>query len=289
MAKVNFSNIPPLTEKIFYRFKELIYSETGISMRDSKRILVSNRLRKRINALNLTSYDEYYRFLTRTDEGAKELPNFIDAISTNETYFYRGDNQFEVLKKLILPELCQKKSKIRIWSAGCSTGEEPYSTCIVILETAGAHWKGKVEVVATDINTEVIEKAKEGIYSGRTLKFVPKALMTRYFESVGNEKFRVRKMVREIVNFKCHNLLKDEPPGFGFNIIFCRNVMIYFNKSTQKFIVDGSFNKALARDGYLFIGHSESLRGISEYFKYARIHKAPIYVPTQKKSGEEVK
>ena len=287
MANVNFSNIPPLTEKIFHRFKELIYSETGITMRDSKRILVSNRLRKRINALNLTSYDEYYNFLTRTNEGAKELPNFIDAISTNETYFYRGDNQFEVLKKFILPELFQKKSKIRIWSAGCSSGEEPYSICIVILETAGTQWKGIVEIVATDINTEVIEKAKEGTYSGRTLKFVPKTLMTRYFEGVGNEKFRVREAVKEIISFKCHNLLKDEPPGFGFNIIFCRNVMIYFNKSTQKFIVDGSFNKALTHDGYLFIGHSESLSGVSEHFKYSRIHKAPIYVRIQKKQGRE--
>jgi len=283
MLKTNFVVIPALTDKTFDSFKKLIYRETGIFMRDSKRILVSNRLRKRVTALKLKGYDDYYRYLTSTAEGKKEIPNFVDALSTNETYFYRGDKQFEALKQVILPGLFKKQSKIKVWSAACSTGEEPYTICIVILETAGTSWKGEIEIIATDVNTEVIERAKEGVYSGRTLKFVSDELLKRYFDDLGNKKYGVQKILKEKIRFKCHNLLKDGPPATGFDIIFCRNVMIYFDRETQKSIVDNSFYKAIKDDGYLFIGHSESLMGKSERFKYVHVNKAPIYRPVTKK------
>ncbi len=279
MEKMGIVEIPVLTDKTFNDFRELIYREAGITLRDTKRILISNRLRKRIIALKLNSYDDYYRYLTETGEGKRELPNFIDAVSTNETYFYRGDNQFGALREEILPKMFKKRSKINVWSAGCSSGEEPYTICIIIMETAGITWKGEIEIVATDINTEVIDKAGEGVYGGRTLKFVPTGLLERYFDNLGNENYRIKDTVKQHIKFKCHNMLKQDPPGKGFDIIFCRNVMIYFDKNTQGELVDKSFRKAISDEGYLFIGHSESLMGKTESFKYAHVCKAPIYLP----------
>jgi chemotaxis protein methyltransferase CheR len=277
MGGVVVRNVKPLTDRTFQRFRELIYRETGIHMRENKQILVSNRLRKRVLALGFQSYDEYYRFLTGTTAGAGELPHFINAISTNETYFYRGDNHFEILKNDILPVLFKKRDRIRVWSAGCSTGEEPYTICIILFETAGIFWNGEIEILATDINTEVVEQARRGLYSGRSLQYLPPEHLKRYFSRQDGHGYRIRDEIRTKVRFGVHNLLKDEIPGTDFDLIFCRNVMIYFDKKTQKWLVDNSFARALSPEGYLFIGHSESLIGASEKFRYARM-KAPIYV-----------
>lgn len=283
MGKMGLVEISVLADKTFNDFRELIYRETGITLRDTKRILISNRLRKRLIALELNGYDEYYRYLTESGDGKRELQNFIDAVSTNETYFYRGDNQFVALNDDILPRMFKERSKIKVWSAGCSTGEEPYTICIIIMEAAGITWKGEIEILATDINTEVIERASEGVYSGRSLKFVPAGPLGRYFDNLDNENYRVKDSVKQHVNFKCHNLLRQDPPGSGFDIIFCRNVMIYFDKKTQGELVDNSFRKAISDEGYLFIGHSESLMGKTESFKYAHVCKAPIYLPSEKR------
>jgi chemotaxis protein methyltransferase CheR len=269
--------LPNLSEKTFNDFRELIYRETGIYMRESKRILVSNRLRKRILALGMTSYDEYYRYLTGNGDAAHELPRFIDAVSTNETYFFRGDNQFEALSSVILPALYPVRTSIKIWSAGCSTGEEPYTIGIIARETIPPGWRGTVEIVATDINTEVITKAETGMYRGRTLKFVPLDIITRYFDRGVDGTYRIGEQIRSLVRFRVHNLLREDPPDAGFDIVFCRNVMIYFNKETQIRLVDEVFGPVLKKDGYLLIGHSESLIGKSRLFKYAHILKAPIY------------
>jgi chemotaxis protein methyltransferase CheR len=278
MSDTGFVQVPALSDRTFDRFRDLIYRETGIHMRESKRILVSNRLRKRIVALGLHSYDDYYRYLTETEQGAGELPNFIDAVSTNETYFYRGDNQFQALKQVILPELFPRRSSLKIWSAGCSTGEEPYTIAIIVLEAASAlGWEGTPEIIATDINTEVVARAREGVYRGRTLKFMPPGLISRYFQPAGDGEYRMDEEVRRYVRFAVHNLLRQEPPAYGVDVIFCRNVMIYFDRETQQRLVDQVFRKALRPDGYLLIGHSESLIGKSAYFRYAHIMKAPIY------------
>jgi chemotaxis protein methyltransferase CheR len=277
VVRTVYHSVAPLSDKTFQLFRDLIYRETGIHMRDSKRILVANRLRKRVISLGMESYDQYYDFLISEKQGRGEIPFFINAVSTNETYFFRGDSHFETLKSIILPELFKKKNSIKIWSAGCSTGEEPYTICMTILEEAGLLWRGDVEIVATDINTKVIGEAEQGVYSGRTLKYMPPELMKRYFSHLGKGQYRLNEEVRSRVRFHSHNLLKDDAPDNGFDIIFCRNVMIYFDKETQRRLVDGLFSQALLPDGYLFIGHSESLIGCSDYFKYAR-YKAPIYV-----------
>jgi chemotaxis protein methyltransferase CheR len=276
MSRAVRGDVQPLSDETFHLFRDLIYRETGIHIRENKRILVSNRLRKRVIALGMESFDQYYRYLTYMKEGKREIPFFINAVSTNETYFYRGDTHFEVLKTAILPELLKNKKAIKIWSAGCSTGEEPYTICIVILENAGSEWQGVIEIVATDINTKVIETAEKGIYSGRTLQYIHPELIKKYFTDLGNGRYQVKEFVQRRVRFLVHNLLKEDPPCAGFDLIFCRNVMIYFDKRTQRELVDGSFAKALLPDGYLFIGHSESLIGCSDRYRYARL-KAPIY------------
>jgi len=278
-----YAGIEPLSERTFHRFRALIYAKTNINMRESKHILVSNRLRKRILALKLSGYDEYYRYLTESENREQELPHFISAVSTNETYFFREMNHFTALKDSILPELFASKRRIRIWSAGCSSGEEPYNLRILLEEGKGALWEGEAEIVATDISAEAIDRARKGVYRERSLRFVPEQILKRYFVHHGGGTFRVSERLRKGVDFRVHNLLKEQPPEKHFELIFCRNVMIYFDKATQKRLVDEHFAAVLDCRGYLCIGHSESLAGTSSKFRYLRGLKVPVY----QKIGEE--
>ena len=281
-AAVPTLSLPTLSQATFDKFRALIYEKTGIHMRDGKQILVSNRLRKRVALLHLGSYEEYYALLT-SGKAPHEMPHFIDAVSTNETYFFREEKHFSALSRIILPELLKTEKRVRIWSAGCSSGEEVYTLRIVADEAVRAAGSGDVQIVGTDISTTVIERAREGIYHERALRLVPSALLTRYFVPAGEGAYQVRPEMRARVEFKVHNLFTDPPPGDRISIIFCRNVMIYFDKKTQATLVDGVFARAIHPDGYLFIGHSESISGFSTRFRYAAILKAPIYRP--KKEG----
>jgi len=148
---------------------------------------------------------------------------------------------------------------------------------MIAMETARNMWEGRIEILGTDINTGVIATAMQGIYQGRTLQYLPKDLIERYFYPCGEGVYCIKNILKDTVKFKLHNLIKDEPPGFYFDIIFCRNVMIYFDFDTRKFLVDEIFRKTISPLGYLLIGHSESLIGKSNYFEYAHILKAPIY------------
>lgn len=271
--------LPILSDAAFNNFRALIFEKTGIHMRDGKQILISNRLRRRLSALGLGSYEEYYDLLV-SGRARDELHNFIDAVSTNETYFFREANHFSALQSMVLPEILKRRKRISAWSAGCSTGEEPYTLRIVIdefLEKAGGSGKGEATIIGTDISTSVIRKARDGIYNGRALRFVPQAMLERYFVPASGGLRQVSDTLRAGVSFRVHNLLKDPLPGDPFDIIFCRNVMIYFDKATQTKLVDEVFAHALRPDGYLFIGHSESLSGFSREFRYAASLKAPIY------------
>ena len=271
------AEIEPLSKETFHRFRKLIYEKTNINIREGKYILICNRLRKRVRALKLKGYDEYYLYLTDGKGGDKELGHFIDAVSTNETYFFRELNHFIALRDSILPQLFSRKKRIRIWSAGCSTGEEPYTLRIVIDEWKGKPGENEAEIVATDISREVIEKAREGIFNERSVRFVPEEVLQRYFVPAGRGSYRVCESLRRGIDFKVHNLLKEQPPEKCFDVIFCRNVMIYFDKTIQKRLVDEYFARVLDRHGYLCIGHSESLTGTSQKFHYLKGLKAPIY------------
>jgi chemotaxis protein methyltransferase CheR len=215
-------------------------------------------------------------------------------VSTNETYFFREGKHFTALERVILPELFRTRDRVRIWSAGCSTGEEVYTllmvadrACEVLASRAraGREMQG-VQIIGTDISTAVIQRARAGVYGERALRLVPPETLARYFEPVEDGSptggsapgsRAVRQEARARVDFRVHNLFTDEPPGDEIDVIFCRNVMIYFDKPTQARLVDGIFARAIRPDGYLFIGHSESLGGLSKSFQYVSELKAPIY------------
>ena len=263
--------IRPLSSETFVRLRRLIHETTGIWMRDGKQILVANRLRRRLAALGLESYDEYLALLERTDrtaDRAAEMARFIDVVSTNETYFYRETGHLRALETVVLPQLLAHGRPARIWCAGSSTGEEAY-TLRIVCDEAERRCGGSAEITGTDISTAVIAAAREGVYRERSVRHVPPAVLSRCFSAEGEGAWRVLPGLRERVGFRVHNLLADPIPAEGpFDVIFCRNVMIYFDKPTQKRLVDGVFASAIRPDGWLFIGHAESLMGTSERFAY---------------------
>lgn len=257
----------------FDKIRRLIYEKCGINLNEGKKELVSARLGKRLREGNFSSFAEYCRYVT-SDEGTGELVRMIDSISTNLTYFFREDSHFHRLSA-ILPGMTEMAAagrsspKLRIWSAACSTGEEPYSLAITVRECLN---KGPVDVkiLATDISTGVLKTAASGVYPEEKLKNVPPSVLRKYFQR-GTGKwtgyYRVKKDLQDIVHFKRFNLMEAPPEGTYFDVIFCRNVMIYFDKPTQDALVNRIY-QCLVKGGYFFIGHSESLTGLSHLFKY---------------------
>lgn len=258
-----------LSPELFSKFSRLIFQLSGIYMKDSKIVLLSNRLRKRMKILNLERYEEYYQYLLNHKD---EFENFINVISTNETYFFRSESQLEALSNMVLPLIINRKGRARIWSAGCSTGEEPYSIAIVA-DSLGV--LSRVEILATDINSEVVEDAKDGVYNLRRLKYVNENVLKKYFIKVDDEHYKISRNLASNINFKTHNLIKDEYPK-NLDIVFCRNVMIYFNREVQKEIVEKFYN-SIDNGGFFFIGHAETLYIISDKFKYLKIGNSSVY------------
>jgi chemotaxis protein methyltransferase CheR len=262
-----------LKDSDFEKISNLVYQKCGINLHSGKKELVSARLGKRLREGGFSSFSDYYRHVTGED-GTDELVLMIDSISTNLTYFFREESHFVKLSELlpIFSENAarqQNNRKLLIWCAGCSTGEEPYSVAITARESIRDQ-SAKVKILATDISTRVIRRAAEGVYSADKVKNIPNPLLSKYFQT-GNGKLsgdlRVKKEIREMINFKLFNLMQTPPAKELFDVIFCRNVMIYFDKQTQQKLV-GNFFNSLKKGGYFFIGHSESLTGLSHSFRY---------------------
>jgi chemotaxis protein methyltransferase CheR len=257
------------SDQDFQRVRRMVYQQTGIALSESKRQLVYGRLSRRLRALRLREFDTY---LQRVEGGdAEEMQHFRNAITTNLTSFFRENHHFDFLANHLLPHLefqNRASRRIRIWSAGCSTGEEPYSIAMVLLESA-AHlarsWD--VRILATDIDTNVLEHATRGVYSHERVERLDASRLLRWFEPVpGDEKFLVSETVRQLVTFKQLNLISDWPMKGPFDLIFCRNVVIYFDRQTQRQIIGRM--EELQRDGdYLVMGHSESLLDISTRYR----------------------
>lgn len=274
-----------LSDSDFEHFRRLIYEQSGIALNDSKKELLRTRLRSRLEREGYRSYREYFDIVKADRTGDMLLP-LLDDISTNLTSFFREVNHFNFLKK-ILPEWIERKQRAgekswRIWSAGCSTGEEPYTLVFTMLEMLGARAGGwDVKVLATDLSTEVLVRASQGLYDRDRMKDVPKAMQSAYFVEEFAELttkqgkrlgmrpcVRVIPEVRNMITFKRLNLMTPQFPfKRQFDFIFCRNVMIYFDKPTQEILVN-KFYQHLAPGGYLLIGHSESLTGLQHHFKY---------------------
>jgi len=269
MQQAEFSRFD-FTDKDFKYISNLINEHAGIRLISAKRELVYARLSKRLRALGLNSFRDYCNLLRNGD--AQELIHCINAITTNVTAFFREIHHFEFLEKTVLPALIEAKGntaipRLRIWSAGCSSGEEPYSIEIVLREQAALQ-RWDVRVLATDVDTHILEHAARGQYDVKQLEKVSPERCKRWFMvGTGNNVNRISVVpeLRERIRFRKLNLKNDWPMRGPFDVIFCRNVVIYFDKEMQKKLFN-RFADILTPDGYLFIGHSETLFGISDRF-----------------------
>jgi chemotaxis protein methyltransferase CheR len=251
-----------LTEEVFRKFRALIYERAGISMNDAKRALVAGRLRKRLVALNLESYDEYYRFLKKEEKNdTGELQRFTDLLTTNETWFFREQRHFDFLRQTLSQR--DRSQTVEVWSAACSSGEEPYSIAMTIAEANGLNrpW----HILATDISSNILTRARKGIYEKSKIKGLTEHLMHRYMLN-GVNKYQdyiaVAPELKKRISFKSYNLIDSPLPTIKFDFIFCRNVLIYFNQQHKQEVVQRLVD-CLKPGGYLLPGHAESLHGFT--------------------------
>jgi chemotaxis protein methyltransferase CheR len=265
-------NMNTVNDAEFQLIRGLIYDKAGIHLRDCKKTLVSNRLRKRLETLGLDSYKRYCDLLTKKPDGRQEIAQFINALTTNETYFFRHPEHLEYLENTILPQLMSEKHKrfgmkIRIWCAACSSGEEPYSIAMLIQERPERYKGWSVEIAGSDINRNMLLKAEAGLYSEYAVSKMPKAYRQKYLNFDPTEKaFRLRDDVKSRVRFVHGNLLN--PFGQGkFDVIFCRNVMIYFDAASKNKVIANLFEE-LAEGGYFIVGYAESMLNHPSRFKY---------------------
>ncbi len=257
-----------ITQKEFELFRDYIYHTAGISLAPQKLTLVQSRLAKRVKQLKFQTFKDYYNFVL-DDKSGEELTILIDSISTNVTFFFREEKQWIFLKDNINTIVSKLPShKLRIWSAACSSGQEPYSIAIFLKE----HLKVDIDIkiLATDISTGILKRAQNGIYSEKEIDSVPKHLRVKYFDKLKNESqplYKIKDIIKEMVIFRHFNLVHGDFSIFknSFDIIFCRNVMIYFDLETQQKLVK-NFSKLMHKNSYLFIGHSESLTKNSQDF-----------------------
>jgi chemotaxis protein methyltransferase CheR len=267
-----------LTDEEFRLFKSLIYEESGMFLAEAKKDFLENRLVKRMKATNMKTPYWYYRFLQNNRKA--ELLVLLDCLTINETSFFRNGPQFELFRNIILPDVTGRRKrdvrrKLRIWSAGCATGEEPYSIAMTVLDTVPYPDLWDIKIYASDLSLKALETAHCGVYSsGKVNETVPAETMARHFEPRGND-VRVSSRVRKLVVFDYHNLKHDNGMR-ELDVIFCRNVMIYFDEEEQKRLVN-RFHQCLAPDGYLLVGHAESLHGWNMNFRFLHDNKGTAY------------
>ncbi|WP_338109465.1 protein-glutamate O-methyltransferase [Pseudomaricurvus alkylphenolicus] len=256
----------PMSQRDFEHIKQVAYELTGIKLTDHKKNMIYSRLARRIRRRQLGSFRDYCDLISA--DGSDEITDFINAITTNLTSFFREEHHFDFLVQNVFPELLrhnQGSRRIRIWSAGCSTGEEPYSIAMCLREKMPVEsWD--IRVLATDLDTDVVAHGKRGVYSADRIDGIVEDRKKRWFlrDSVGEE-VRVKDSLRNLITFKPLNLLQSWPMRGPFDVIFCRNVVIYFDKDTQRTLFD-RYADLLAPGGYLFIGHSESLHKVTNRF-----------------------
>ncbi len=253
----------------FERISQLVGQLTGINLHSGKRELVRARLAKRLRALGLKSFDAYMEYLEH-DHPEGEVVAMIEAMTTNKTSFFREPQHFSYLRRQIVPGL--KNRKIRVWSAGCSSGEEPYSAAILLNEAINERALWDVAILATDLSSHMIAHARKGVYGSKHLQDVPPLLISKYFTCIETRpvrRYQVVEPLRHHVHFARLNLMGEWPMRGPFDVIFCRNVMIYFDKVVQEQLVN-RFWKLLKSGGHLFVGHSESLAGSTHKFRYVQ-------------------
>lgn len=266
------------TDDEFKEISSLVYTKFGIHLTEKKRNLVNGRLQKLLKKYSLKNFGEYLTLLKKENKDSL-FSELVDEISTNHTYFYRENQHFEFLTERILPEIeayriKEGKKDFKIWCAASSSGEEPYTLAIHLLEYFGnrySQWDGGL--LATDVSEDILKKAKEGVYTAENIEKVPPKILAKYFDLRDN-KYYVKEILKKEVLYKKLNLVSPQFPLRGdFDLISCRNVMIYFDKETREVLLNKMY-KLLRPGGYLFVGHSESLNGLNTPFTFV---KSAIY------------
>lgn len=257
-----------ITSQDFERLRTLVADHAGIQITSDKRELLYNRLRKRIRALGIETFSEYCDLLE--SNGNDEFETFINAMTTNLTSFFRESHHFDYLEAEVLPPLVQRKpGRVRIWSAGCSTGPEPYSVAMVVREALARSGGCDIRILATDLDSQVLKTAAAGVYPEEQVEKIDWRRYGKWIirgEDSNAGMVRMKPELRELIAFKQLNLLQPWPMKGPLDIIFCRNVVIYFDKDTQRMLFDRMAD-LMAPGGHLFIGHSESLHRVSERFE----------------------
>ncbi len=259
------------TRKDFDFLRKISNARTGIVVSDDKFDMFYARLSRRVRALGFTNFRQYCDFVA-SDKAGDELLELINAVTTNLTAFFRENHHFEFLSKTVLPKLLKEnrnERKIRIWSAGCSTGEEPYSLAITLKESLPANLHWDTEILATDIDSNVLAKASKGVYTEDRVKELPKKILHKWFlkgQGSNAGSVRVKPEARSLINFGQLNLMENWNAGDIKDVIFCRNVVIYFDRESKTKLVN-RYADNLKDGGYLFIGHSESLYKITDRFE----------------------
>jgi len=268
-----------LSESEFRLFRELIYEECGVSLGVEKRAFLESRLRRRMDELEVRSGYDYYCIITARNGRLQELPTLLDSLMICETSFFRNQPQFDLLREVVLPDIITKKVKagtrlLRLWSAGCSTGQEPYSAVMTLLDTLPDLDSWTIRVFASDLSFTALERAQCGLYRADQLKGVDPHCVARFFRQE-NGHYVMSEGVKKRVIFDYHNLKHDNGLR-GLDIVFCRNVMIYFDAEEQRKLVN-RFANCLVPGGFLFLGHAESLQGLSTRFAMLHRNKGIAY------------
>lgn len=283
MSMFEEEDIIPLEEDVFRLIRDFVKDYCGIYFDDDSRYLLERRLSRRVRTHHFSTFREYYRYLLYHSNRDQELASIIDIITVNETYFFREQNQLKTLSEEILPEILRTnkdKKKLRIWSAGCSTGEEPYTVAMLVIEKARFRdWD--IEIFGSDINQRVLQVARSGAYRKNSFRTTDPYFLRRYFREE-NGLSKISDNVKQYVNFTHLNLLdpfKVKLVG-TMDIIFCRNVLIYFDHPSRKKVIE-MFYERLVDGGYLLLGHAESLINLStaftlRHFKYDMVYQKPL-------------
>ena len=265
----------------YQRFVEFIYKNTGIWFEEAKKYFVEKRLRERMEVLGIDSFRDYY-FLLKFGANESELQELCNRLTVNETYFFRDFPQLAGFGEEVLPLIVRQKiiagdETFRLWSAGCSTGEEPYTLAIILLEMLPDPASWKIQITATDINSKVLDSARKGMYGSRSVKDMPQEYLERYFTQRLDFNL-VNLSLKNMISFNLLNLSddRDMKEYQNFDVVFCRNVLIYFDTESRQQVVE-RFYRALHGGGYIFLGHSESVSRITELFKMRRVGEHIVY------------
>jgi len=266
----------------FQLIRDLIYEKSGIYFKKEKSYFVENRLRNRMEALNFDSAREYCRFI-KYDSIGEEINLFLDLLTISETYFFRNYPQLKSFAEEVIPLIQEKKRRspvkiLKIWSAGCSTGEEPYTLGIIVREMMQEFSAWNVQIMATDISQKALRFARRGVYGERPLKDVPLVYREKYF-TPHNGQYAISEEIKRIVRFGYLNLINEAKirTVTGVDVLFCRNVLIYFDDKSRKQVVNSLYD-SLSKGGYIFLGHSESMSRISAAFKLVRLKNSFVYM-----------